>query len=103
MTCDDETSDSCVDPSAVSSDGTGARLKTKVTAESARVGVVERSRDRARMDRATVFARCTPAPRPPPMCVDRARFPIHIRSSSRIHHRLGIVASTSRVESTRRE
>jgi hypothetical protein len=83
------TSDSCVDPSVVSNDGTGARLKTKVTTASARRRVgVERSRDRPG----------TYGPRPPPTCVDRARFSIHIRSSSRIHR---LESSRRRVESTR--
>jgi len=48
------TSDSCVDPSVVSNDGTGARLKTKVTTASARVGASASSgpaTDRERMDR----------------------------------------------------
>jgi hypothetical protein len=64
-------------------------LKTKVTTASARRRVgVERSRDRPG----------TYGPRPPPTCVDRARFSIHIRSSSRIHR---LESSRRRVESTR--
>ena len=46
----------------------------------------------ARVDRARVVARRTPAPHPPPMSVDRARFSIVICAPSRIH----------RLESSRR-
>jgi len=89
MTCDDETRNSCADPSAVSSDGMGVRLKTKVTAESARAGVVERSRDRERMDRATVVAR-------------RARAFFDSHPFVVTHPSIGNIASTSQVDSIRR-
>ena len=86
------TSDSCVDPSVVSNDGTGARLKTKVTTASARVGASASSgpaTDRERMDRTHTDVR-----RP------RAFFDSHPFIVT--HPSIGIIASTSRVDSTRR-
>lgn len=77
--------------SVVSNDGTGVRSNEgdypKGASARRRVGV-ERSRDRTG----------TYGPRPPPTCVDRARFSIHIRSSSRIHR---LQSSRRRVESSR--
>ena len=55
--------------------------------------------NRAGIERATGVARRTPAPRPP-LCVDRVRLPINIRSSSRVNrfessHRGVAVESTN--------
>jgi len=78
------TSDSCVDPSVVSNDGTGARLKTKVTTASARVGASASSgpaTDRERMDRTHTDVR-----RP------RAFFDSHPFIVT--HPSIGIIAST---------
>jgi len=89
------TSDSCVDPSVVSNDGTGARLKTKVTTASARVGASARRHRAVPRPTGNVWTAPTTDVRRPRAFFDSHPFIV-------THPSIGIIASTSRVDSTRR-